>query len=350
MSVKFLPKIFLLTLIGAVLWLCYLIFKPFIIEIIAAVILVSIFYTPFEWLVKKLKGRKGWAALIMCIVVTMIVIVPIINLIIYGAQKSVEAYSDTITYLDQRDINTIINEHPLKNSIIEKVGVAGVDAESLKGFILNSAKSASNWLVAGAKKVAGGTFNFILSLVIIIFTMYFFFVDGQKMSEKLMHWTPLQNKYDRELFKKFQDVSSSVMISTFVTAIAQGMLGAIGFMIVGLPAFFAGVFMGMLSLLPYVGAAIVWLPAGIYLLVIGKIWQGVVLLLWGSLLVSTIDNVIRAYLIKDKAQVHPVFVIFSILGGISLFGFWGVVLGPLVISLFVTLMHIYEMEYEEVLE
>jgi len=104
--------------------------------------------------------------------------------------------------------------------------------------------------------------------------------------------------------------------------------------------------MGFLSLLPYIGAGFVWFPAGIYLLFIGKIWQGVFLLIWGIFAVSMIDNVVRAYIIKGKAQIHPILIILSILGGISLFGFWGVFLGPLIISIAITVFHIYELEYK----
>jgi len=91
---------------------------------------------------------------------------------------------------------------------------------------------------------------------------------------------------------------------------------------------------------------LIWLPVGIYLLIAGQIWQGIFLLTWGGLIVSMIDNLIRAYIIKGKAQVHPIFIIFSILGGISLFGFWGIIFGPLIISLAATVMHIYETEYK----
>ncbi len=128
------------------------------------------------------------------------------------------------------------------------------------------------------------------------------------------------------------------------------MIGAIGFLIVGFPVFFPSITMAFTSIIPYVGTALVWVPIGLYLLVTGNIWQGIFIMIWGAVIVGNSDNVIRAYLIKDKAGVHPLFVVFSILGGLSLFGFWGIVFGPLVISLAVTILHIYEMEYESVLE
>lgn len=345
MNKTFISKAFLLFLIVFVIYACYLIFKPFLSEIIVATILASIFYTPYEWLARKLKNRRNFAALIMCIFIALLVVIPLTNFIVYTAQKSVSAYSEINKNLSASNIDSVI-----KNSVLEKFNFLGIDNVSLKQFLIEVAKKANDWLMGGAKILIKSTTSFIISLILIFFTMFFFFVDGKKMIEKIMYWTPLPNKYDKEIFKKFRDVSYSTIVSAFITAIAQGIIGAIGFLIIGLPAFFAGLAMAFLALLPYVGAAIVWFPVGIYLLIFGEIWQGVFLLLWGAIAVSMSDNIIRSYIIKSKAQVHPIFIIFSILGGISLFGFWGIVFGPLIISLAVTILHIYEMEYIEVLE
>jgi len=347
---KYLSKVFLIILLVSVFFACYLIFKPFLIEIFAATVLVSIFYTPYSWLVKKMRGRKNLASLIMCLAIILVVIVPLVNLIVYGAQKSIEAYSETISYLNNDGFEGVIKNSTLKDSILSKLNLFGIGDGTIRETTIEAIKKSSNYITSGAAKIAKGTTSFVISLITIIFTMFFFFVDGKKMLEKLMYWTPLPNKYDKEIFKKFRDVSYSTMLSTFVTAIAQGLIGAIGFMIVGLPAFFAGVFMAIFSLIPYIGTAIIWLPVAIYLFIIGEIWQGVFLVIWGAGVVGTVDNLIKAYIIKGKAQVHPIFIIFSILGGISLFGFWGVILGPLIISLAVTILHIYEIEYGETLE
>jgi predicted PurR-regulated permease PerM len=340
-----LSKFFLIFLIVAVLFACYKIFEPFLIIIIAATILSTIFYNPYQQLVKILRGRQKIAALIMCILVSIVVIVPLANFLVYTAQRSVDAYEMTIQYINGRDLPKIVQDR-----FWEKYNFLNISSETIKGALVDIAKKVNEWLVEGAGAFLKGTTNLIFSMVMIIFTMFFFFIDGKRMLEKLMHWTPLSNKYDREIFKKFQDVSSSTIVSTFATAIAQGLVGALGFMIVGVPAFFAGIGMAFLSLIPYVGAGFVWLPVSMYLLLIGKIWQGIFLIAWGAGVVSVVDNVLKAYIIKDKAQVHPIFIIFSILGGISLFGFWGVIFGPLIISLAVTVLHIYEMEYGDVLE
>ena len=340
-----LSKTFLIVLIVGVVYICYLLLEPFLVEMLAAAMLVSIFYRPFLWLTRSFGGRKKLASLVMCILISLLVIVPAVNLIIVAGQKSISAYNDFNQYLNQHGFDFLA-----ESEWTDKLEFLHIGGFELKGFLTDIAQKASNWLVGGATSLVKGTTNFFISLGIIIFTMFFFFVDGERMLKKIMHWTPLPNNYDIEIFNKFRDVSYSSVVATFVTAIAQGLIGALGFIIVGLPAFFAGILMGFLALLPYIGSGFVWFPVAVYLLFTGEIWQGIFLLAWGFAIVSFVDNLIRAYIIKGKSQVHPIFIIFSILGGITLFGFWGVIIGPLVISLAVTVLYIYEMEYKEVLE
>lgn len=347
MNKFFISKVFTTILVIIALVACYFVFKPFLVEIIIAMILVSIFYKPFEWLSGKIKikGKRQIASLIMCLLVVLIIIVPLVNLIVFAAQKSVLAYSDILKF-----VNNANWDEKVGNGLMEKANLIGLNRENFESVVVEAARKSSNWLVSGAASLLRGTTSFIISLLVILFTMFFFFVDGKTMLEKIMYLTPLPNKYDREIFKKFKDVSYSTFVSTFVVAIVQGILGAVGFMIVGLPAFFAGIAIAFVSILPYIGSIIITLPAGIYLIFIGQVWQGVFMIIWGAVVVGNIDNLIRAYMMKGKSQVHPLFIIFAIFGGITLFGFWGVVIGPLIISLAVTIMHIYELEYQDVLE
>lgn len=340
-----LSKGFLLLLLTFVLLACFLIFKSFFAEIIVATILVTLFYPLYQKLLKKTGNKKKLSSFVMCLMVVLLVIVPVINFIIFSAHKSVEAYTETIYFINNNNIQDLV-----KSNILERFDFLGIDIESIKDFATSMVKQAGLLFYEGASRFVIGTTGFMISLFWIVLTMFFFFMDGPGMLKKLMCLTPLSNKYDREIFVKFKNVSYSIMVSTFVTAIVQGFLGALAFVIVGLPAFFAGVFMALFSLVPYIGPAIIWLPTAIILLINGMIWQGIFMIIWGAVVVGLSDNIIRAYLIKDSAQVHPLFVIFAIIGGISLFGFWGIIFGPLIISLAVTVLHIYEIEFADVLE
>ena len=347
-----LTKPFILILVVLVLAGCYLVFRPFLTEIIVAAVVVSVFYTPFLRFSKFLKGRRNLAAILMCLLLLVIVILPAVKLMIYAGEKSVVAYSATVEFFNNYTINDLFKTEFFQRGALRYLNFDGiVHNESIKNAFLHTLKASSNWLLSGATFALKETTNFVISLIFIIIAMFFFFIDGKKMMIKLMYLSPLQNRYDQELFRKFRAISRTTFISTFVVAIAQGLVGAAGFAIVGFPALLAGVLVALLSLIPYVGSMIFYVPVGIFYLLTGQIWEGIFILLWGFLVIGTIDNIIRTYMIsKKEAEINPVFVLFSILGGIVLFGFWGVIIGPLLVALAVTVLHIYELEFCESLD
>lgn len=349
---KSLTKPFLLILVFLVLVGTYFIFRPFLTEIFVAAILATVFYTPFSRLTVFLKGRNNLAALIMCLLLLVVIILPALKLLVYAGEKSVAAYNSSVEFFSENTVNDFFQVDFFQQGALSYLnfGAMDFDSQAFQDTMLEALKQSSNWLISGATFALRETTSFIISLLMIILAMFFFFVDGKKMLDRLMYLSPLPNKYDQEIFRKFRAVSYSTFSSTFVAAGAQGVLGAIGFAIVGFPAFLAGVLVALLSMLPYLGAAIFYVPVAAYYLLIGQIWQGVFILLWGMLIISTIDNVIRTYMIKGDTEINPIFVLFSILGGIMLFGFWGVILGPLILALTVTIFHIYELEFCESLE
>ncbi len=344
---KAVGKGFVLLLLAGTLYACYLIFEPFLIELLVAAILTSIFYKPYQWLSRKLGGSRRIASFITCLFVVIIVIVPAINLIILAAQESIQAYQGVVEFFEDSESE----EGFLGDLVLRAEEYTGISSENLRGFVVEGAGRISNVLVDGAAAFTKGTIGFIFSLVAIVFAMFFFFVDGERLARTMMKWTPLPNKYEKEIFKKFREVSRSTVLATFATAFAQGLAAGIGFVIVGVPAFFLSVITAFLTLIPYLGSFLVWGPVGAYLLLTGSIWQGIFILVYGALIINFIDNVVRAYVIsRGHSQAHPLFIIFSILGGIALFGFWGVIIGPLIISLALTIIHIYELEFKYLLD
>ncbi|MDI3496389.1 MAG: hypothetical protein PWQ35_410 [Patescibacteria group bacterium] len=349
---KNLTKPFLLSLVLLALVGCYLIFRPFLTEIFIAMIMVSIFYRPYEYFVNKFKWSKNLSALLMCVLLVLVILLPTIKIITYAGQKSAVAYSQAVEFFNENSVAEALNNDTFFNNVLKYLNLDNLFSknESLKNVFLDILKELSNLIISGATIAVKETTNFIISLVLIILSMFFFFIDGKKMLKKLMHLSPLPNRYDEEIFSKFRAVSYTTFFSTFVTAGAQGVIGAIGFAIVGFPAILAGILIALLSLIPYIGSAIFYVPVGLYYILIGNIWQGIFIIAWGFFIIGTIDNILRTYMIKGRAEVNPIFVFFSILGGIPLFGFWGVVLGPLIVALAVTIFHIYEMEFCEQLD
>ena len=336
---------FLIILVVIALVATLYVFKPFLVDIAIAAVLVTIFYKPYLKLTKLLKGHRRTSSFLMCLILLIIIILPTVNLIIYTANKSVVAYNEAAVYFENNSFSQVL-DHP----VVERLHLGNLFSSFKNNDLVNNTmldflKGFSNTLIAAAKSLVVGTTGFIVSLVVVIFTMYFFFVDGEKLLSYLTYLLPLKEKYTKEIFKKFHEISSTTIISAFVAALAQGTVGAIGFSIVGFPAFLAGIIIAFLSLVPVLGSALFYVPVGLYYLLMGQVWQGIFILLWGFLIIGTVDNVVRALMIKDKAQINPIFVILSILGGIAVFGFWGVVLGPLIVSLLVTILHIYSLEF-----
>lgn len=345
-------KSFLIILVVSVIFLAYLIFRPFLIEMFVAAILVTVFYTPFEALTRTLKGRKALSAILMCLILVLIIIIPSVKLLSFAGQKSTTLYSSTVAFFEENQAsdvfkNEIFVSGPLSFLSLDKLNLGG---EAFQGVVLDVSKRISNSFISGAGMVLKETSKFLISLALIILTMFFFFVDGPKMLKRLMYLSPLPNKYDQIIFNKFKKVSYTIFVSTFAATFAQGVVGAIGFGIVGFPPLLAGLLVGVLSLLPYIGSMIFYVPVSLFYIITGDVWQGVFVLLWGFLIIGTVDNFVRSYMIKDDAEVNQVFVLFSILGGMSLFGFWGLIVGPLIIALMVTVFHIYELEFCHVLD
>jgi len=338
-----LAKPFLIILVISVLIGCFFVFQPFLIEIVIAAVLVTVLYKPYLKLVKFFKGRRTISALIMCVLVLLLIVLPLTEIIILAAKNSGLAYNEMLAFVRSHgDI--------LQSSSFAKINFWGFDTSSLQNFVIDVMGRSSSFMMNSATAIVKGTTNFILSLLLIILTMFFFFLDGERMMKKLMYWSPLSNKYDQQLFEKFRSISYTTLVSTFAVMVIEGLLGALAFYIVGLPALLAGILIAIVALIPVVGSGIIYIPVSIYLLLVGEIWQGIFILLWTLLIVGTVVNFTRTYIIKGKAEINPIFIFFSILGGIAFFGFWGIILGPLMISIAVTVFHIYELEFKNDLD
>ncbi len=322
-----------------VLWM----FRPFLINIVLAGVLASFFYPLYERLAVKVHS-DAFAAFLTTLLIALLVFIPFVNFSIYVVNRSIDAYAQVKPYIqDEMFLGDITAR------FIEALTIIKVDPEQLYQTIATFGERFNGFLLSASSAIVKGTTGFLFNALVIFLSIYYLLLDGKKLMIRLMNLTPLPNKYDVELFSTFREVSYSTIVSTFSVAVFQGLLGGIGFMIVGLPGFFAGVVMGFLSVIPYVGAFIIWAPTAVYLFATGSLWQGIVLASIG-VIVSSGDNVLRAYLIKGRVQIHELLVFFSLIGGIIVFGFWGVVIGPLILSLLFTIINIYEKEFAQQLE
>lgn len=216
--------------------------------------------------------------------------------------------------------------------------------------ITESLENVEKWIKSEAgkilPKVVSLTSNFLLSTFIMFFIMFYLLIERKAFIKEFLSFSPFSKKHSNKLLKESGNVVRAVMIGQVLTAIVQGFLGMVSFIIVGLNgAIFWGIIMMILSIIPMIGAFIIWVPAGLFLLLEGFIWQGIFVLVWGAVIVSQIDNFIRPKLVNKFANIHPLETFLGIFMGISAFGFIGIIIGPLVISLFTMLVKTFRSEF-----
>lgn len=204
------------------------------------------------------------------------------------------------------------------------------------------AESAGQFLVDSAKKMTAGTASFFLSLFVMLYAMFFFLIDGRKILEKILYYIPLGPEEEELMLDRFLSITRATIKGTMLIGLIQGTLGGIGFAVAGLNgAAFWGTIMVILSIIPGIGTALVWIPAVIYLVATGDVVKGVVLGAYMGAVVGTIDNVLRPILVGRDAEMPDLLILLGTLGGIFMFGVIGFIIGPVICGLFLMIWEIY---------
>lgn len=222
-------------------------------------------------------------------------------------------------------------------------------AEEYLGFDISSAidtSSVTNWVSANLQNLAGGTFNAFIAIGIMYFMLYYMLTNRRPIRESMITYIPLGKDNLRIIGDESNELVKSNALGIPLVAIVQGIIALIGFLIFGVPdPFFWFVITAIGSMIPFIGTAIGILPASILLFAQGSDWEAVALLIYGFVIVGSTDNIIRLYVLERLASVHPLITLFGVIVGVPLFGFIGLIFGPLLISLFLLILKIYKKEY-----
>jgi len=335
---------FLIALIIGAGYLFFRMLAPFLSPIMWAIVLVILFQP-----IHRRKSRRvrnvDVAALLSCLLVLAVVIVPA-TLIVMGLIGELIA---TYRLIEERFASGAwaFRLEPGRNRILERslswlTQYADLSELNLHAFILNNLQRLSGYLAARSAEVVKQFSSFVFNTGLAIFTTYFLFRDGPALMVRLKRAIPLPESEAEEVFKRMQEMIQATLYGGIAVALAQGALGGIAFWIVGLPSpLIWGAVMFFFSFLPVVGAAIIWAPAAIVLIAQGSFGKGLFVLLWGALVISTVDNIIRPWVIGGRTRLPMLLIFFSVLGGVKLFGFIGVVMGPVVLSVALTLCEIF---------
>lgn len=347
-------NLFLIAIVSLVLYLVYRLLSPFLACIFVAVILGLIFYPLYRWLLVRTRDRKRLSSLITCVVITLCIVVPVSLMIGMLTTQSFELYRTIESKIADGSIEELLDfsgNGTVDTLVGKAVGYFDIDTRELVIEVSKGLQSISGSIFSAGTGLVKNLSSLVVNFLLMIFALYYIFIEGERVRDELIHVSPLSTRYEKRILDHFHQVASASVKGSILTALAQGVAGGIGFAVVGLPsAALWGSVMAFFALIPMVGTAIVWIPASIYLLATGHWVGGIALILWGALLVGMIDNLLKPVLIKSQTSMHPLLIFFSILGGLQAFGFLGIVIGPTILALFLTMLEIYREEFREDLE
>lgn len=318
----------------AFLWLLI----PYYTAVLWAVILAILFFPVHKRLERSLGGRSTIAALLTLLLCICLVILPALAILASLIQEGTSLYQR----ISSNEID--LNAHLLRlQSILPAFLDNWLNSLKLGGFAELWAQLSTGVMEAGQSVVGGvvsfgqNTLQFFISMGLMLYLLFFLFRDGAALGKTLRHSIPLSDDYTRQFLDKFAAVVRATVRGNIIIAIIQGTIGGLSFWALGIEAALLwGVVMTFLSMLPAVGAAIVWIPAAIWLFLVGAWIKALVMVVIGALIIGLIDNLLRPPLVGQGARLPDYVVLISTVGGISLFGLSGFVIGPLIAALFIS--------------
>ena len=284
-------------------------------------------------------------ALVTLLACVVLVVIPVLFLLASFLQQGLSIFEQIQSgeLEPAKFIDNIRSAFPAVQGLLERFGI---DMDTVRENATSAAMAASQFLARNALAVGQGTFGFILKLSLMLYVAFFLLRDGRALVDKLVHAIPLGDERERMLLQKFAEVARATVKGNLVVAVVQGALGGLIFWILGLPAALLwAVVMTVLSLIPAVGAGLVWLPAAIYLYAVGEWVSATVLIAYGVLIIGLADNVLRPLLVGRDTKLPDWMVLLSTLGGIAMVGINGFVIGPLIAVLFVAFWQIFSREF-----
>ena len=318
-----------LAAIGIALYLCWLMLRPFIIVLAWAAVIVIVFYPVHRRLAQRIK-RPGLSAMLSTIIVIIVFVLPLVLLTVAITNELAGAVTNLPTQVDGlMDPNGLVGR--LSTWIHDRFGVDAIDWQ---GFLVQQLKTYGSAVLSQSLGIVGNVLSTVVKAFFVIITMYYLFRDGDQIVRALPGAMPFGKEQSEALLTRTNQVISASVYGVIAIALLQGLLGGLAFWVLGVPSSLLwAVVLAFVCMIPLAGSFFVWLPVAIFLMTTGHVTKGILLVLWGALVISTIDNVLRPKLMRDQTKLHELFVFFSVLGGMTMFGLLGVVLGPVVLAI-----------------
>lgn len=338
-----LNRFYFISLLGLVIilgYLCYQIFKPFFSPIAWAIVLAIVFYPLFGFINRYIKW-KSVASLVALLLILLIIIGPFSYISFMIAME----LKELPRYLDEGGMEEIKRtiENPYIKAITEKImKIFNLTEAEFEKSIVDSLSRFGKELIDNFTKGVGNIVSVSVNFVFMTFALFFILKDGVYFLKKLSDYLPFTEEQKDRLTSQTRDVIVSTIYGGVAVAIVQGSIGGITFFFLGIssPALW-GLAISIVSFIPLIGAFGIWGPMTVYLFIRGDILQGIILALVGTFIISLIDNILKPIIIGGRTKMPVLLIFFSVLGGIQLFGLIGLIMGPLVVAIFISVIDIF---------
>jgi len=328
---------FFALLAGTTLFFIWMV-REYLFPIFWAIVFALLLYPAYRRLKHELKNATLAAVLVLLFALLIVVI----SIAWLGTQIAQEAYALYLTLAGSGGLTSFA----LPPVLLETLETFGFSSAEITANISAWAETASAWILSEALSMSGATFTVALKTFIMLYLLFFILRDGESIGHAVMKYLPLGDDRERALFSRFAGTTRAVVKGTVVVALAQGVAGGILFWIAGVPnPVLWGAVMAFLSVIPAVGSFLVWLPAGLYLLAVGSLVPALIVLIGGAVVISSLDNFLRPILVGRDTNMPDALILISILGGISVFGIAGVVIGPVVSAVALTAWQLFAEDF-----
>jgi predicted PurR-regulated permease PerM len=339
--------IFLAVLGAIALYLCYQITRPFLVPVLYAAMMAIVCY-PIHAGIKREVGNANAAAFVSTMLLLVILILPIVllSLAVTSEIRELQALLSQ-KQAEHGGLSQYVQDlsEPVINWISARVDISQYN---LRDAVSQRLEALSAYLLARLGTVVGNITSFLGNAAVVFFTVFFLFREGKTMRHSIARYVPLRPDQYNRLISGFAETIAATVYGGLAVAALQGALVGIGFAILGVPGpVLWGMVASVASLVPLVGAALVWVPGAIYLFAKGTVVKAVILVIWGAGVVGLVDNFVRPLIIGGRVQMHTLVLFFSLLGGVQVFGLMGIFIGPVIVAMTATLFEIITEELRQ---
>lgn len=344
---------FLLGVLFFSLYLSYLVLVPFIHVLIIAIVLSSLFSPLQAYLSRLYGGRPNLAALSVIFILAFVLALPVFFFMSALVGQGIDTVNKLNEWLKSGSIQNLITDprvHAYYEWAQEKLPFLDLQHLDISTHLLSISKNVGQFVLGKSAAILGNIVSLVTQFFIMVFIIFYMLSDGVRMLETARYYSPLRKEQEDRILDGVRVVARSVLLGSFFTAVSQGLVGGVGLALVGIPGVFWGTVMAFSSLIPLIGTALVWVPASVYLVLIGGWKKALFLVLWCIVLVGSIDNFLRPFLMRGQGKLSPFYIFLAIIGGVQYFGLIGVLYGPLILSFAMIMLYIYGVEYAEELQ